>query len=203
MLYSARTLEDLLVQEIRQVGDARPQRIRIESPIADIGHLTGMAASVMIVLVYAVELACKYVAEEEGHKGIGGHNMKQIYAMITRPEQERIEERYRKAISAADRSMVGWDGPTKPDIQKCIDDQRTIHLTLRKLGRMNIDWRYAAEQPGMFTVGTGPMGVLVGWCKSGTFGRTMDMMSAALLRRAGLAILSRERVPPALQSKAS
>ena len=68
---------------------------------------------------------------------------------------------------------------------------------------MNIDWRYAAEQPGMFTVGTGPMGVLVGWCKSGTFGRTIDMMSATLLRRAGLAILSRERVPPALRSKAS
>ena len=71
------------------------------------------------------------------------------------------------------------------------------------LGRMNIDWRYAAEQPGMFTVGTGPMGALVGWCKSGTFGRTWDMVSTALLRRAGLAILSRDRVPAALERKVS
>ena len=36
----------------------------------------------MIVLVYAVELACKYVAEEQGGGGVSGHNTKQIYAMI-------------------------------------------------------------------------------------------------------------------------
>ena len=89
--------------------------------------------------------------------------------MIGHPEQERIDERYRKAILEADSRMAGWDGPTKPDMEKCLDEQRTIHLTLRKLGRMNIDWRYAAEQPGMFTVGIGPVGALVGWCKSGTF----------------------------------
>ena len=119
--------------------------------------------------------------------------------MIGCAEQERIEERYQKAVADADGRMAGWDGPTKPDIQKYIDEQRTIRLTLRKLGRMNIDWRYAAEQPGMFTVGTGPMGAMVGWCKSGTFGRTWDMMSTALLRQAGLAILSRDRVPAALE----
>ena len=129
-----------------------------------------MAASVMIVLVYAVELACKYVAEEESPGGIGGHNTKQIYTMIEHSEQERIEERYREAVSKADRQMVGWDGSTKRDIQECIDEQRTIHLTLRKLGRMNIDWRYAAEQPGMFAIGIGPIGALVGWYESETFG---------------------------------
>ena len=203
MLYSARQFEDLLVQEVRRVAEAHPQRVRLASPIADIGHLTGMAASLMIVTVYAVELACKYVAEEEGREGIAGHNSKQIYAMIGRAEQERIEERYQKAVADVDSRMAGWDGPTKPDIQKCIDEQRTVHLTLRKLGRMNIDWRYAAEQPGMFTVGTGPMGAMVGWCKSGTYGRAVDMMSTALLRRAGMAILSRDRVPAALERKAS
>ena len=194
MLYSALFLENLLVQEMtNRMGEQ--QEIRLASPTAGMGHLTGMAASVMIVLVYAVELACKYVAEEQGGGGVSGHNTKQIYAMIGHEEQKRIEGRYGEAVAQADSQMGGWDGPTKPDIQKCIDEQRTIHLTLRKLGRMNVDWRYAAEQPGMFTVGTAPFGAMIGWCKSDTFGRTWDLMSTGLLRRAGLAILSRDRVP--------